>query len=239
MGDLFTVKSKMLLFQAVMDQEQFQHLPAADQVSIIKNYQKLRSKLESPFFDKLTNSLKQLLFKIPPFEMAWLFFSVVISIQLLMRIEGAAQVIWLLPLLAGVYTVDNRLSSNPPQTTEAELLFPSETFIVERYLKEPLSENIFEQQEQLKRGFELYLIDKWDPNHLKANEGQFYFNLERLKKTMNEKPSPFPKREPTFFLALYLFWNLSYALVATQIVHKRQKNDLKDKRDQNDVDFVL
>lgn len=225
MGDLYQIKSKMVLFQEVMDQKLFQTLPEKEKRDILQHYQNIQSQLKIPFQQKLTRSIEQLLFKVPPFKLAWLFFSIVISIQLLMRIEGAVQAVWLLPLLAGAYALDNRLNHSPAQLTQAELLFPSESFLVEQYVREPLSQQILEQQQQLKMGWKHYLIDQWDPQHDNSERGEFYFNLERLKRTINEKSVNKPIREPLFLLALYLFWNLSYALIAKKSLTNLENNN--------------
>lgn len=236
MGDIFTVKSKLLLYHDVIgiapaeqiseakkerlerNAKRFETLSEVDKREILDNFHHTQDRLQRSFFNKLFRAFENL-FYLPVFEQAWLVLSLLISILLMKRVQGSQQAVWLLPLLTLCFAIDNRWNGMPATFSEEEKLFPSEKVIVEDYLKQPLSDNIFDQQEQLKRGWNLYLVKEWTsytPSeklnlfHLQAEEGEFFFNLERLKTHVQKKIPKSPIQQPYWLLFLYLFWNLFF-----------------------------
>lgn len=239
-GELFRQKSKALLYEEVMgiapaenpSQEQrelsernalrFQRMPEEKRAHIIEGYKKLKIEKTTSFLNKFQRAVASLFFEIPLFERAWLLFSIILPILLLKRTEGASAALWILPLLTFCYSVDNQMHGKPYESQEAQL-FPSEKKIIEEYLETPLSRDIFEQQEQLKEGWQLYLIREWtgqEPSNSlpefkqQVEQGSFAFTVERMEKRLldDSKASPFQKKNP-LLLFLYLFWNLSFAFI--------------------------
>lgn len=219
MGELFAVKSKMLIFQHLMGQKdeanrnRFLALPETERADLLQTYESLQSQLNSPFKSKLKGSFKAIFLDIPPLELAWIVFSIILSIMLLKKVEGVTQVIWVLPLLALAYSVDNRMYGYPPRLTEEQKLFPTEESIIENYIHEPFSQNPFLQKDQLKKGWDNYLIQKWTSGQGTPEEGLFAFNLERAKKISLLSPKKRETQESLFLIALYVFWNISYAWI--------------------------
>jgi hypothetical protein len=234
-GDLFNQKSRALLYQDVMgislgselsperqerlqrNSERFEKLSFNQQQGLIKEYEAVQKEIQRPFLSKLKRAFHYLFYEIPPFEQAWIVLSLLIPIMLLKKVEGAHAAIWLLPLVTLCYAVDNRLNSSPPIQSAEAALFPSESLLVADYLKEPLSENVFEQPEQLMQAWKLYLVKEWTKDTLnkQAEDGEFAFNLARIKarhidQSKQSKIHGFPK-EPLGILALYFFWNLFFA----------------------------
>ena len=163
----------------------------------------------------------------PPMIQAWLFFSFLIPILLLLRIEGAVYVVWLLPVVTLAYLIDNQFYEKPAKPSSDAALFPSEKIILERYVKEPLDSNIFKQEDQLKKGWQLYLIDEWaqekpsansNEARLQAENGEFAFNVERLRR-MDIKEDRFWHRESIWILGLYLVWNALFAFIVFRFCH--------------------
>lgn len=243
-GELFSIKSNLVLYHDVMgtpsndtslpeekrerlkhNAKYFAELSEKQKGLILLGLQKNLDALQRTFFDKLKKSFTTLLIEIPPFEQAWVILSVLISIMLLKRIEGARQVIWLLPLLAALYAFDNRWYGQPPSLPADAQLFPSEQILIENYYKKPLSNNIFEQQAQLQEAWKIYLVKEWTPPaHNKelfesqVKRGEFAFNAARLtliasKSPLNNSTHQHPQ-EPLPLLALYFFWNIFFACVA-------------------------
>lgn len=244
-GEIFTLKSRLLFYQDVMgiptsDQtspekverltrnaERFKALPKKTGEQLIQNFQIVQKQLQRSFWDKLKSVIALFAYKISPFELAWIFFSIVISIMLLKRVEGAAQAVWLLPLLVALYAADSRLYIKENQNSAESKLFPSEKELVENYIKDPLHENIFDQQKQLMEGWKRYLVVNWTdqtPSEVKevfdqqAEEGEFNFTLARLELRSKQehfltaiKPNPPPS---LWWLALYFFWNVYFAYTA-------------------------
>lgn len=244
-GEIFTLKSRLLFYHDVMgipasDQEstekterlarnaeRFKALPKQSQEKLIRNLQTAQKQLQRSFWDKLKSVVALFGYKISPFELAWIVFSILISIMLLKRIEGASQAVWLLPLLVACYAVDTRWFAKENQENAESKLFPSEKELVDNYIEEPLSDNIFEQQEQLKDGWKHYLVIKWTAEtpaedkevfDKQAEEGEFNFTLARLELRSKQedflttiKPNPPPS---LWWLALYFFWNVYFAYTA-------------------------
>lgn len=247
MGELFALKSKIYLHQTVMgtysqfsggdpleneelqtklarNAQRFAELSHEEKDPILQSHQKLQNRINIPFPKKLNESFKILVCHIRPFEQAWLAFSIVISILLLMRIDGAWQAAWLLPLICLFYAVDNSANGKKPILTEEARLFPSEEVLLKDYVKEPLEVGILEQQKQLRRGWRLFLVKEWaleepsqDPKKFieQVEKGEFQFNLERLKKNPLHSSEgvlfTLHKQQPLFVLLLYLSWNLFFA----------------------------
>lgn len=211
------------------NRERFEALPPADKQVLLAGLEKAQTNLKRTFFDKLTRSVHIVAFEIPPFEQAWLLLSFIIPILLLKKVSGAAQAVWLLPLLAGLYALDNRLYGLPSSSFGEAHLYPTEQVLVE-YLKEPLEANIFQQREQLLRGWQLYLINQWtgatpstDPAVFgqQAETGEFAFNVMRLQRVASTSPPSHRPylQEPLWLLALYFFWNCYFAYTAWNRVY--------------------
>jgi hypothetical protein len=244
-GELFAQKSQTLLYHNVMGNNvlsekignanpkyrellkmnaiRFEKLPESQKTNIIEQYDALQAKSEKPFLTKLWHSIKILILDLPAFERAWLVLTVIISIMLLKRVEGSAKAAWLLPIVALLYALNNYAYGEKQLPTADSKLFPSEQIIVQEYLKEPLSQNILEQQPQLLKGWNNYLIKNWahqipsedlDAFSKQAEEGEYAFNVARLEAIANQPRqdrSVFHQRESVLLLALYVLWNLYFA----------------------------
>ena len=173
--------------------------------------------------------LSILALQIPPFELAWIAFSIIIPLLLLLRIEGALHAVWLLPLIVLIYGIDNRLNGTPLKISEESKLFPSEDKLVQEYMTEPLSPSIFEQQKQLLGAWKKYLVTEWalekpSPDEkqfdLQVEKGEHAFTIERLDKLPKDRliddDALFRKKEPIFLLSLYFLWNLFFAWIVTR-----------------------
>jgi len=243
MGDLFAVKSQMLAYENVMghqrlsdkasasefheflarNAERYANLPVEKRSLIDTQYRRLEDQTRITFGQKFNKMLTLLFVETPPLVQAWILFSLVIPLLLLLRIEGSAYVVWLLPLITLTYAIDNRLYETPVRPNPEAAIFPSEDYLLTRYVKEPLDSNIFIQQEQLKKGWQLYLVEEWaneipasDPVELarQAEKGEFAFNIERLLKMGVQKESVSTRhQESLWILGIYLLWNLFFAWV--------------------------
>lgn len=245
-GEIFYTKSGLLLYYDVMgipahdhaihdvrlarNSQRFDALPKQTKEHITQNLQALQTKLKRSFWDKLKSTVTLFTDKISPFELAWIFFSIVIAIMLLKKVEGAAQAVWLLPFLVACYAIETRLSTKEKLFDETNF-FPTEKMLVENYIQKPLSEDIFEQQKELMEGWKRYLIDKWagqTPSEAKkvfdrqAEEGEFHFNLARLKWRANQNHliGALPPPSPALWqLVLYFFWNVYFAYTTWKYTH--------------------
>lgn len=249
MGELFENKSTKLVYDTVMgtnthvaemisdpdkqaqyrhyqhrNAERFAKLPEMQREQILAQYQRLQANNNRTFFAKLMRSLHILFFEISPWKQAWMLLSIVVSLLLLKRYEGAAHAIWLLPFLALLYAINNQTHGIDGMSHEARL-FPSEEVIVEKYLEKPLSHHILEQEEQLREGWQRYLVREWTPAEpsqtketfaLQVEEAEFAFGIARLEAIAKDKKSeknasPFQKKESLSLLGIYVLWNLFLA----------------------------
>lgn len=239
-GDLYAAKSKLVIYQHVIGTKNPQHaarfeqLPKPEQEQILNDYAALLNQIDQPYVDKLKKSFAHLFFETPMTEMGWLALSIVIPILLLKRVEGSVQAVWLLPLAMLCLTIDNRWHGTPPPRQADEHVFPSEDYIIQHYLKQPLSRNIIEQHTQLSQGWESYLIHEWaheEPSQdlevyqQQKVKGDFAFQLARLEFV---KPATTQKagqiKQSYYFLGLGLFWHLSFAMVVWSLLSKKQEH---------------
>lgn len=226
MGDLFAIKSELLLYDSVFDQpELIAKLPPDQHQDLVLGHEALKKKMQLSFGEKFKSMLRLLLLYTPPLELAWLFFSLIIPVMLLMRIEGAAQACWILPVITLAYAVDNHMYAPSFQGHLDRDLFPTEEFITHHYLDAPLSNTIFEQQEQLTKGWQRFLIESWageapadDATIFKQQlvKGEFAFNVARLQLRKNTPLLAIdikPSKKSFVILGLYLAWNLLFAII--------------------------
>lgn len=251
-GDLFQAKAHLLVFDEVMgnipaaatveneeraeiNRQRYQMLQKSDQRLIQTGYSNALTKKSTPFLAKLKASFIQVATGIPPFEQAWLLLSIIIPILLLKQVEGSKQAVWLLPLITLFYIADNQLTGTTPSLTPQERLFPTEQHLLEKYVAEPLSSSIPEQHVQLKKGWNLYLIETWghqtpskDPQEFQKqiSEAEYAFTLARAKTiaSYNPKSAAPHHREPLSILLAFLIWNLAFALSTIEMTPQLKKS---------------
>ena len=98
----------------------------------------------------------------------------ILSILLLKKVEGAAQALWILPLLTVAYACENQFLRHPAPSQRSKKLFPTEKVLLEHYLDEPFSPSASLQQKQLKQAWDAYLVKEWTENLGTPDEGFFF-----------------------------------------------------------------
>ncbi len=233
LGELFDIKSTLSVYQHVMGihnpshGERFEALPAEKKNEILTDYEAIQAQYHRPFITKLFEGCKRLLFGFSPFKFLWVLFSIIIPILLLKKVDGAATAIWLLPLVTLVFIIHNRWYAEPASPSRDTRHFPTEEYLVTHYLSGPLSSGLKEQETQLRRAWELYLIHEWAKETPSSDsevfdrqkeQGDFAFHLKRLEYLKPQEIRPLTQdnyQESYYILGLYLFWNLSFALVVS------------------------
>lgn len=244
MGEYFNLKSRMLLYEYVMgtsnilknrhaedleklirNTQRFSSLSQSEQTWIIQDYQQLENQALRPALKKILEGIKALLIDVSAFEMAWMTFSLLIMIFLLLRIEGAQEAVWIIAFLSIVYSFDNYQYGLKPEVPADLVLFPTE----QNLLKD--EKNIqwnqlswIEQQNYLKKKWNDFLVERWVPQDIKdaslsqkyqLEEGEFNFTLARLKKLRQQPLSNVYMRShekvPVYYLVLYMIWNIYLA----------------------------
>lgn len=248
MGDLFRIKSQLLLYKHTMgidnsqgmdlvSREKFERnahrfikLPKTLKDKILSKFGRLQDLLQTTFANKLKSVWQIFAFKLSSYELLWIILSILISILLLKRIEGAQHAVWLLPALAFLFLVDNQVNGKEDIPWD---FYPSESEIVQFYLKEPLQSGISQQREQLKKGWELYLVKNWshqEPStdsqkyERQVEEGEFAFNVERLAK-MPLPVNEFQAKVPFYIAICYVLWNLIFAYKVNNILNTKKNNN--------------
>lgn len=245
MGEYFSLRSRSLIYEYVMgtseilkkapgqlpkmdrQAERFAALPLSDKQQILKDYKSLQEHAQRSAWIKIGDGLRLLLIGIPSFELAWLFFSALISILVLLKVEGSKQAVWLLPLITLAYAIDNRMTGHTTLPNPDFILFPSEKVIVEDYLKQPLHGNPTEQQTQLKQGWEQYLIANWLPKfnsnisfEQQVEDAEFAFTVARLRHLHGQARSAWLNnlhgKTNVVLLTFYIAWNFFFAWTMSQ-----------------------
>lgn len=202
----------------------FEKLSIEQQRMIYHYRDQVVSQIDSTLKGKIYRLKRLFLFEIDPFEKVWILLAILIPIFLLLKFEGAVQVSWLLPVVVGFFFMNNVLCGNPPISSADLILFPSEEELMKKYTPYERSLNIQQQYIQLKEAWQFYLVDQWanqfpsmDPMTFKfqIEEGQYAFNLARLKKII-EHPlvdKQGCERVSLVLLFFYFIWNFFFAFL--------------------------
>lgn len=220
MGELYHFRSRLFLTQTVQGEEVllayvpenergktseklklnatlFRELPGYQQGEVNEDARHYQEKLKSPFRNKILSSLDILIWRLPLFKQSWMIFTLLVSLAILYRIHGAVVTVWILPLLSLCYLLDNHFLEKDRPPPDA-YLFPE------------IEHHNFQEE------WEAFLIHQWSPSG-QLNEGEFYFNLARLKALREDasynSATLFRGREPLGFLILYFAWNLFFAYI--------------------------
>lgn len=235
MGAYFNLKSRLILYEYVMgtsdivkkrdpeklqrNLDRFMNLSNEERAWIFKDYQQLEAQASQSATQKLLRGFTAILGDIPPFEKGWIFFSILISILILLRVEGSKDTTWILVLLTLCYCYQNFYNGHSPSEPADTPLFPKEEVLVQHYLSSE-ERSLLNTREQLEKGWERYLIQHWSPIHysnhdLQIEEGEFYFTIARLK-NLRDQPLPTLYQQARvqvnpLYLLLYLIWNVYLA----------------------------
>lgn len=248
MGELLSIKTKMLLLQEVMgiskdpateaaskdrlvrNAERFSNSSDAQKSAILERYYKLQEASQDSFLLKFKRMLTILLFEISRFELLWIVLGIAVPVLLLLHRDGARQAAWLLFLLTLIFAVDNQLTGFPAAVSEDDKLFPSEEYLIKNYFKNPLSAEILEQYQQMKQAWKTYLIHEWtgespspDPSVYdeQVEKGEYAFNRARAEKMSAAlyPPGTFRMQKTTLVLLIYLAWNFYFAWTVNKQRH--------------------
>ncbi len=157
--EVMSQKSLKGLYETVIEKQScFQELSQSDQEALLSGYAKM--KVQKP--PSLMGQIGHLFFVTThPFALAWLFFSLAISVLLLFEIEGAKSSLWLLPLIVVGYAFF--LYDKP--VSKKESIFPSEKYVRAHYVQQESGKN---EREKLLLGWHRYLITEWTDGTLSA-----------------------------------------------------------------------
>ncbi len=241
MGEYFMLRSRMLLYEYAMGTSEmlkarpgqeaklerqalrFKQLPEKQREMLQQDYRILQNYAQRPVLQKIEEGVRFLIQKIPPFEQAWIFFSITIAILILLKIEGAKQAAWLLPLITLAYALDNQWTGKFPQSPSDYSLFPTEETLIRDYLTEPFATTPLAQKQQLEKGWQRYLIDHWSypipsSEEHRGEEAEFNFTIARLSLLHNQPlfqwiRGKFHERLGWLSLFVYFLWNILFVWI--------------------------
>lgn len=225
MSDYFSIKSKITLYQFILNSPEKLSLLTKEQKQSIENGNEFWSKmLNESFLSKTTRSLVNL-FNLPLLNQLWLIASILLPILILLKVEGALHAAWLFPMIAFAIATDNQWYGVKPNLSEELALFPKESYLLETYTPEALRLNPFQQRDPLIEAWKKYLVVEW-AHEIPSNEpmifnnqvdhGEYLFTLARVLAIKNEQPIAKPIKEPIELLGLYVLWNIFFAYVVNK-----------------------
>lgn len=222
MGQLFENKRLNGIYENVLNESTlFQALPYQKQAEIVEGHQALAEQMHTPFMTKFRQAVSIILLELPPFQKAWIFFSILIPLLILLKIDGAHRAAWILPLITFIYAF-NQVSLYPYNKELFESrLFPSEQTLLDDYLHEPLASNIINQKDQLLKGWQLFIVRNWthetpstDNHEFKTQftKGLHAFNLARIHAiNMDASFPPYLRKKGSFVMMGFFIWNCFFA----------------------------
>ncbi len=206
-------KSQLALYEMVHEKnELFQQLSPSDQRLILEGYSVALQKTVPSFWKALGSHF---LSATPPFALAWLFFSILISFLLLFQIEGASKTVWILPMLVVGYAYFQQ------PILKKETLFPSENYVLDHYVDSEGGNS----REKLLRGWHRYLVKEWakegSVTESTIEKGLFFFNIARLKWILEGKgdeviEASFASSLSFFRIFCYSVWNILFAWIVSR-----------------------
>jgi hypothetical protein len=241
LGEYFNIRSQLLIYEFVQgispvpskpsqkweqNKKKWESLPEEKKIAIRQDYKDLKEYAERPTTLKIVQGVGSVL-DLPPFELAWIFFSIWISILLLKGRSGSSQTVWLIPIIALFYAIDNRISGDLPRPELDLEMIPSEQTLFEGYVDEKKSSYWLEQREQLLEGWNRYLVknylhQEWneDTKEQQIAQAEYIFTMARLEKhgKINLKvlqPNLHEKSNPVV-LTIIVLWNLFFAIKLTR-----------------------
>lgn len=251
MGQYFALRNRLLVYEFAMgispthpssdqkkkieiNQSLFQELPLSEKEFIEKDFNSIQQFAARPAFQKTLEGFYTFVYDIPPFELAWIFFSITIGVCILLRKEGAKLASWLLPCLALFFSFDNYFFGRQDSHPSDYLLFPTESDLIQgNFMTKDLPLNPLEQKKILEDAWNRYLIAKWSgtlqnfqdasPELLAAAE--FNFSIARLK-TYHNQPyqtwlRDYHKKINPWILAAYCLWNGLFAWVMQPLFRRK------------------
>lgn len=231
LGEYFNLKSNILLYEYVLgtsnilksasqkeklkrNTDRFTSLPEEKKALIQNDYAKLYTYSTRPLLTKLLDGLKAL-FAVGAFEWGWIIFSILTSVLILLKIEGAEKAAWLLPILVLAGSINNQFTHHVSESSDIDL-FPKESVIIQDYVEGQLSPHVNEQRDQLQKGWNRYLAANWS-NSNDVEEGEFNFTLARLDKMTFQIPTDwhffFREKTKEGLMLIYLLWNCAFAWI--------------------------
>jgi hypothetical protein len=217
LGELYEIKVSRTKFESVLEDKHWKELSEERRAAILEGYNELEGRASVPLSKKIETSMRILFVETAIYDKVWIVLSIILPIFLLLRVEGAISCVWLLPILVSLGFIGSL--GRTLELSEEEKLFPTEAELIERYIGKPLEGGFLEQKEQLQKGWEMYLLEKWVGGVIAVDEevqeeqksrGQFFFNVARVEAVMRDG---LHYRNPTGsgLWLLSFIWSLGWA----------------------------
>lgn len=217
MGEHFRLKEELLLIQNIRGDEaliekaplhqeklrrnkaRFSQLSPSARVAIDDRAHLLEWKMSASTLSKLGLGFKRVFFETPLILLIWIVLSTLFAIGCLKENVFLMRASWIAPFALLGYGYGIWQTAMPVKSP-----YPNESELISNHLKQPLRSSLEEQAADLKKAWELYLIEKWgnatpstDPLVYKSQleNGEFAFNVHLFDFKKNE-----PKENGSVFL---------------------------------------
>ncbi len=216
-GEHFAKRSLQSLYEYVLQDphfEEFAQLEKEEAASIQEGYRELMNWKGTPVKTLIVRGVWLLTSASSLYASLWLWISLVICVCLLFSIRGAAQAVWILPLITLLFSVENQQSGVQQYPPDAAL-FPSEQYLQTHYMDASFGSSLLAQQEQLQAALNRYYAKEWSSTG-DPEAGVYRFQVARLQKWKAvplAEISPLPVRERLGFewIVFYCLWNTVFA----------------------------
>lgn len=197
MGAHYETKQKLLSYEMVLESPTLENREVYE-----REYMRLKDKLGESFLEKMVESIRIMVKDIPLFETGWIMMSIVICVLALKQREEANYAAWLLPLLVLTFAIHNYKYGSESWNDKEAKLYPSESYLVEHYLKSPIHGSFQEQKNQILSGWNQFISAEWGSEE--------NFKVARLEAHKNHQHD-FNERHSVWLWSVYFGWNLLFA----------------------------
>lgn len=229
--ELFTLKRYSLMYENLIDREEYQFLIPSKKNILQEKYIEIKNSFENRALIEKIKKVIAIFFTESFFKLLWTICTIMISIMLLKKHPQSLKIVWILPCLTIFFLLENLFILKKNELSFEERLFPDENFLINNYLKKPLSINIIDQREELERAFRIYLKENWSMDDLFSNKESFpdfSFNIARFEafnQDIINKLSLGKSKENLFFIIICLLWNFYFAIVCYKNLKQEIKNN--------------
>lgn len=232
LGEMLNQKRQLFLFQSVIGEGElvartystqpevmeklrnhhvrFESLDTHEKSRLMDAYLQLCSSIEDrKASQQFKEGVEGLLLHSSPWFRAWLLLTLIATLMLLKKSQGAPYAIALLPLIVFIWFIESTQNVGSPNPVEA--LYPTEHYLMSTYGQDLSAKSILQQKEALEIAWERYLEAEWSSLG-DAEDGEWHFQLAKLKTALSSKKD---RETPSgVLLCLFFIWNASYAFVA-------------------------
>jgi hypothetical protein len=201
--------------------ESFPSLSIEDQKFLLETEAELHREMNLPF-SKRAARFGTLFISIPLSLWAWLILSFYLSVRLLRGKCSASWAIWLLPLLASLYGLEN---SYRGKLSPLDQLIPRESVLLDEKTVDDMEGLSWIEQEQarLKGAWKHFLVGHYgdpevEPEAKRVALAERNFQVAWVKLLPKDRFLPLQEKHSSLVLLLFIGWNLFFAWKSSRLI---------------------